>query len=87
MAEGRSRAAWNHTASIMALLANINRDPRRRSQPYKPEEFTPHASRNIAPVPVKQVDMKSLKNMYLGMGIPVRTVKAEDIKVRKRADG
>ena len=36
MAEGRSRAAWNHTGSMMALLANINRDPKRRSKPYRP---------------------------------------------------
>jgi hypothetical protein len=87
MAEGRSQAAWNHTASMMALHANINRDRKRRSKPYKPEEFTPHFTRKAAPVPVKQVDIKNLKNMYLGMGIPVRMFKAEDIKVRKRADG
>jgi hypothetical protein len=26
---------------LMALLANINRDPRRRPTPYQPEEFLP----------------------------------------------
>ena len=28
-------------AMVMALLANINRDPERRKEPYTPEEFMP----------------------------------------------
>lgn len=33
---------WNHTASLMALHANLNRDPKRTPQPYKPETFIPY---------------------------------------------
>ena len=87
MAEGRSRAAWNHTGSMMALLANINRDPKRRSKPYRPEEFSPHAVPRVKPVPVKNIDMKDLKSMYVGMGIPVHEIKASDIRVRPCANG
>lgn len=43
MAEGRSRAAWSHTSAVMALLANCNRDARRRPRPYTAEDFFPPA--------------------------------------------
>jgi len=41
MAEARSRDAWRHTAALMALTANANRDPRRQ-RPFKPDDFNPH---------------------------------------------
>ena len=40
MAEARSRDEWNRTACTMALLANLNRDPKKRA-PYKPSDFHP----------------------------------------------
>lgn len=40
MVEGRQEAAWAHTASLIALLINLHRDPK-RSQPVKPEDFMP----------------------------------------------
>jgi hypothetical protein len=43
MAEARSGAAWDTTSSLMALLANVHRDAKRRSEPYKPSDFHPHA--------------------------------------------
>lgn len=45
MAEAKRRAAWQHTASLMALLANCHRDPKQRSQPYRPSDFDPFAER------------------------------------------
>ncbi|MBT4819067.1 MAG: hypothetical protein HON70_25390 [Lentisphaerae bacterium] len=41
MSESRSRDWWRHTASVMALIANVNRDPRRH-RTYKPDDFNPH---------------------------------------------
>ena len=35
---------WWHTASMMALQANINRDSKRHPQPYKAESFYPYDS-------------------------------------------
>jgi len=40
MAEGRVDAEWNHTSAILAMLANVNRDPKKRG-PYRPEDFHP----------------------------------------------
>lgn len=33
---------WWHTSSLMALQANINRDPKKTPQPYKPKDFHPY---------------------------------------------
>lgn len=59
MAEARSREAWNHTAQIMALTANVHRDP--KSPVVQPSAFHPFARRN-APRPT----MADLKEMTGG---------------------
>lgn len=41
MAEGRQRSQWNQTASILAMIANVNRDTSKRSTPFRPDEFNP----------------------------------------------
>ena len=41
MAEARQAAEWQRVSALMALLANINRDP--KHTPFKPEDFNPYA--------------------------------------------
>jgi hypothetical protein len=41
MLDGRRREQWNHTASLMALLASVHRDPKKRRSGYSPQEFHP----------------------------------------------
>jgi hypothetical protein len=45
MAEGKNKALWCHTSSLMALIANCHRDPKKTS-PYKPDHFNPYAKRD-----------------------------------------
>ena len=45
MAESRVEQAWNHTAEIEALLANINRDPKRRTEAWTAADFHPFTAR------------------------------------------
>lgn len=33
------------TGIVASLIANVNRDPKRRSAPFKPEEFMPYFER------------------------------------------
>lgn len=40
MAEARVDAEWNHTSAVLAMLANINRDPKKHGF-YRPEDFHP----------------------------------------------
>lgn len=41
LAEGRSRAAWNHTSALLAMLFNIHRDPKTQNA-LSPAHFNPH---------------------------------------------
>ena len=42
MAEARSRLAWATAAAVMCVIANANRDVKRRPQPFGPADFDPH---------------------------------------------
>ena len=42
MAEARGRDNWSHTSAILTLIANVNRDPKKR-RAYKPSDFDPYA--------------------------------------------
>ena len=41
MAEGRGKLEWAQTSSLMALIVNITRDPR-KSTGAKPADFNPY---------------------------------------------
>lgn len=43
MADGRQEAAWNHTADLLCLLANIHRDRESRPDPFGRSDFHPYA--------------------------------------------
>jgi len=40
MAEARQRDEWTRTASVMALVANTQRDPK-KTRPLRPSDFDP----------------------------------------------
>ncbi len=42
MAEGAGRESWNHTASLLTLLANVNRNSKKKAKPYQLSDFHPH---------------------------------------------
>ena len=42
MAESRIGEQWNHTAALLSLLHNANRDPK-RGKPSSPEDWHPYA--------------------------------------------
>ncbi len=44
MAEERQRDQWSHTSVLLAVLANIHRDPKRTSR-YTSEDFNPFSVR------------------------------------------
>lgn len=45
MAEGRDRQLWAHTSCLLALLWNVNRDPKKGS-PKVPADFNPWAKQD-----------------------------------------
>ena len=66
MAEGRCRDNWAHTSSVMALLANVNRDPK-KSRLFKPADFDPYAKKNGGPATVITKDnVVLLRRAFVG---------------------
>jgi len=66
MAEARQREAWNHTAALLALLANCHRDPR-RSSAFTVTDFHPLAE-PAAPPP--RADIRVLKAVFIDGRLP-----------------
>lgn len=70
MAEARQRESWSRTASVMALLANTQRDPR-KTRPFRPSDFDPFAAKSVEPA--GKVGVGVLKTVFID---PLRTAAA-----------
>lgn len=64
MAEARRREAWQHTSWLMSLIANCHRDPKRRPEPFTPDELNPLAERK-SQEPVTRVGVGFLKTLFI----------------------
>jgi hypothetical protein len=61
MADARNRAEWGRASSIMALIANVNRDPK-KGRALKPKDFHPfYSSRRRSRVSVEQLSREMTK--------------------------
>lgn len=63
MAEGRTQENWNHTASVLAMLANVNRDPK-KGRPLRPADFHPLMTPASDPPPLK-APVSLLKTIFV----------------------
>jgi len=64
MAEARRREAWQHTSSMIATLANIHRDPKKKPRPYAASDFQPLPPER-ASQPVPKADIQILKTVFV----------------------
>ena len=64
MAEGRIEQEWNHTAAILAMLANVNRDPK-RGRALRPADFHPGTVRKAASAAPLKGDIRLLKTVFV----------------------
>ena len=64
MAEARSREAWAHTSAVLALLANVNRDPK-KTRPFRPADFDPYTARDKKGEAIELKDMGALKDAFV----------------------
>ena len=67
MAEARLEDEWNHTSALLALLANVNRDPKKHG-PYRPEDFHPFRRRSAAGMRITRENIGLLKQVFLSKG-------------------
>lgn len=65
MAEAKGRDNWAHTSTVLALLANVNRDPR-RTRAFKPKDFNPFEARRArGGVPLTVQNLGMLKQVFV----------------------
>jgi hypothetical protein len=62
-AEAHASAAWDHTASVLTLLYNVNRGS--KTKPARIEDFHPYRKR--APKAMTVSQLHSLKPMFEAM--------------------
>lgn len=61
MAEAREKAEWQRMASLMALVVNLVRNPK-RSKPAVPADFNPYHRKAKAPV---KAPLSILKEVFV----------------------
>ncbi len=64
MADGAMRERWSHTSSLMALFANLHRDPRKGKR-FTPQDFDPF-SRGQRKPPAIPADITVLRDVFCG---------------------
>jgi len=67
MAEGRGRDEWGRMSSLLALVANVNRDPR-RTRAFKPADFNPYEARAAGSgggIPLTKKNIRLLKQVFV----------------------
>ena len=66
MAEATRREAWQHTAWLSAMIANANRDPKKKPSPFQPDDFNPlvRKDRKAGAVVVDENTIGGLKAMF-----------------------
>ena len=61
MAMARLTAEWDQTSLLAAILAEGNRDHKRRSRPYQPADFHPFRRRRTSGIPITRENIELLK--------------------------
>ena len=64
MADARQAEEWNHTAAILAMLANAHRDPK-KTRPFKPADFHPGTQRTKCSRRIVNADISILKSVFV----------------------
>jgi hypothetical protein len=72
MAEAAGRERWGRASALMALLANVNRDPK-RGRAFSPEDFSPFAARRRSAsrgMPLTKDNLFILRQAYVDQSSP-----------------
>lgn len=64
MAEGRGREHWAHTSALLALLANVHRDPKKH-RAFSPADFNPYEALERRKPAAKTKDLSILKTVFV----------------------
>jgi len=78
MAEARGRDNWAHTSAMMALIANVNRDPK-KGRAFKPADFDPYAGDRRRAQAIELTKMSDIRKAF-----PARRGRRRDKKERTK---
>ena len=69
LARARQREAWQHKAWLAALIANCNRDPKKRPQPFTPDDFNPLVERksHTGAIVVTKENIEDMRLAFAGL--------------------
>lgn len=63
MSEAKGKFDWQQTSSLMAIVANIMRDPK-KGKPASPDDFNPYLQKKKSQA-VPKVDISILKELFV----------------------
>lgn len=86
MADGRQRSDWGRMSSLMALIANVNRDPKKKRQPYKPRDFDPWQGEDGKKNKPPQIDLSVLRTVFVDGILPAEMSEKEEPCERTRRE-
>ena len=66
MVEAKERSEWARFSNLMALMANINRDPK-KSKLFKPTDFNPYCAPKQDCVQVTRENIGVLREAFKGV--------------------
>jgi len=69
MAEARAQHNWAAVSSLLAMIANVNRDPK-KTRSFVPSDFNPLIERKRKDEPVLQVGIEALKDVFIDGRMP-----------------
>ena len=69
MAQAAGKERWGRCATLMALIANVNRDPK-KGRAFRPSDFDPYADRKSQAIAVDKDNMELLKQAFAGKSNP-----------------
>lgn len=70
MTDAAREEAWQHTAWLACLIANANRNPKKKPSPFTPDDFNPMVSRRQRKrrgIRVTKENIGDLRAMFEGM--------------------
>ena len=64
---GREYAEWERLSSLLCLIANVNRDPKKRRQPFTPHDFfrRPGAKTQPRGTPLTGDMFRAMKGLFV----------------------
>jgi len=64
MTDARVQDNWSHTSALLALIANVNRDPK-KTRAMKPADFNPYSKTAPPDAAKPMADIRMLKDVFV----------------------